>query len=121
MPSSSSLLLWKIHFLTNKTLDSSNGHLEKVKTSSNHMTSFIKSFEEISNNDGIAFLFLDPSKMHLQVFHHGTVIVGNWNSPTKQAVAILGMDPQAKLVQIIQKSIKNIKEKSFSFKDLTVS
>jgi hypothetical protein len=104
--SSSSLSLWKNYFLT----------------STNHFISFInKSFEEISKNDGIAFLFLDPSETHLQIFHHGTVIGGNWNSPTKQAVAVLGMDPQAKLIQIIQKSIKNVKEKSFSFKDFTVS
>jgi hypothetical protein len=104
--SSSSLSLWKNYFLT----------------STNHFISFInKSFEEISKNNGIAFLFLDPSETHLQIFHHGTVIGGNWNSPTKQAVAVLGMDPQAKLIQIIQKSIKNVKEKSFSFKDFTVS
>jgi len=85
-------------FLTNKTLDSSNGHVEKMKTSTNHSTSFIKSFKEISKNDGIAFLFLDPSEMHLQVFHHGTVTEGNWNSPSKQAVAILGMNSHAKPV-----------------------
>jgi hypothetical protein len=122
MPPSSSLSLRKNYFLSNSKLDTSNGHLDKLKTSTNHFISFInKSFEEISKNNGIAFLFLDPSETHLQIFHHGTLIGGNWNSPTKQAVAVLGMDPQAKLIQIIQKSIKNVKEKSFSFKDFTVS
>jgi hypothetical protein len=63
MSSLSSLSLWKNYFLTNKKLESSNGQLEK-KNSSNHSISFIKSFEEISKNDGIAFLILDPSKTH---------------------------------------------------------
>jgi len=109
MPSSSSLSLWKNYLLTNKTLDTSNGHLEKLKNSSNHMISFIKSFEEISKNDGIAFLFLDPSKTHLQVLHHEPSI----GIPLKQSVAVLGMDPQAKPIRIIQKSIKNVKENPF--------
>jgi hypothetical protein len=110
MPSSSSLSLWKNYFLTNPNLGTSNGHLAKIKTSSTHSVPFIKSFEEISKNDGITFLFLDPSETHLQLLHHGAVLGGNWNSPTKQAVAVLGMDNLAKPVQIIQKSIKNIKE-----------
>jgi hypothetical protein len=109
MPSSSSL--------SNKALDTLNGHLTKIKNSSTHSIPFIKSFENISKNEGNAFLFLDPSKTHLQIFHHGTVLGGNWNSPTKQVVAILGMDCQGKPVHIIHKSIKNVKEKSFLFED----
>jgi hypothetical protein len=102
----------------NKNLTSSDNHLEKIKMASAHSIPFIKSFEEISKNDGIAFLFLDPSEAHLQLIHHVTILGGNWNNPSKQAVAILGMDDNAKPVQIIQKSIKNIKEKPFSFEEI---
>jgi len=115
---------WKNYFLTNKKLDSSNGHLEKLKGSSNHLIPFMKSFEEISKKDGIAFLILDPSETHLQILHHGAVIGSNWNLPTKQAVVVIGTGPQAKLIQIDKKSTKNIKEKSFSsfsFEDFTTS
>jgi hypothetical protein len=118
MPSSSSLLPWKHYFLTNKSLSSLDGHLEKIKYASNHSTPFIKSFEEISKNDGIVFLFLDPSETHLQLFHHGIVFSRSWNAPSKQAVAFVGVDNTAKPVQIIQKSIKNKKEKSFPSKTL---
>jgi hypothetical protein len=73
MPSSSSLSLWKHHFLTNKTLATSDGHLAKIKLTSIQSIPFIKSFEEISKNAGIAFLFFDPSESHLQLLHHGTI------------------------------------------------
>jgi hypothetical protein len=102
MPTSSSLSLWKRHFLTNKSLSSSDSYLEKIKLASNRLTTFIKSFEEILKNDGIAFLFLDPSETHLQLLHHGIVFGGNWTNPSNQAVAILGTDESAKPIQIIQ-------------------
>jgi hypothetical protein len=95
--------------------------LDKIKQASNHSLTFIKSFEEITRNDGVAFLILDPSETHLQLVYQGTVFGGNWNSPSKQAVAILGTEGNAKPVQIVQKSIKNIKEKSFSFEDIAGS
>jgi hypothetical protein len=100
MPSSSSLSLWKHYFLTNRNLTTSDNHLEKIKNASTHSIPFIKSFEEISENDGIAFLFLDPSETHLQLIHHGTDLGRNWSTPSKQAVAILGIDNNAKPVQI---------------------
>jgi hypothetical protein len=81
--SSSSLPPWKNYFLTNKDPDISNDHLDKIKLSSTHSIPFLKSFEEISKNYGIAFLFLDPSKMHLQLLHHGAILGGNWTSPMK--------------------------------------
>jgi hypothetical protein len=121
MPSSSSLSLWKNHFLTNKNLSTSDIHLEKIKQASNHSTPFIKSFEEIAKNDGVAFLILDPSEIHLQLLHQGSVFGGNWNDPNRHAVAILGTNNNAKPVEIIQKSIKNIKEKSFPFEDIAGS
>jgi hypothetical protein len=121
MPSSSSLSLWKHHLLTNKTLSASNGHLGKIKHPSTHSTPFIKSFEEIARNDGVAFLILDPTETHLQLLHQGSVFGGNWNDPDKQAIAILGTNDNAKPVQIIQKSIKNIKVMSFTFEEIANS
>jgi hypothetical protein len=72
-------------------------------------------------NDGVAFLILDPTETHLQLLHQGSVFGRNWNDPYKQAVVILRTCDNAKPVQIIQKSIKNIKEKSFSFEDIASS
>jgi hypothetical protein len=117
MPLQARLSLWKNFFLTNKELDSSNLHMEKIKKASAHAATFPKSFEEISKNEGISFLILDPTETHLQILHHGHVFGGNWNSPTKKLAAVLGCDAEAKPVLIIQKSIKNIKEKSCSFDD----
>jgi hypothetical protein len=101
MPSSSSLSLQKHHFLTNNTLTTSDGHLEKIKHASNHLIPFIKSFEEISKNDGLAFLFLDPSETHLQLLHHGTVLGGTWNAPSKQDISILGKDGLCTLFSLL--------------------
>jgi hypothetical protein len=89
--------------------------LEKIKKASRDSLSFPQAFEEISKNGGISFLILDPSETQVQLLHHGHVIGGNWNAPAKKQVAILGSNFEAKPVQIIQKSIKNIKAKSFGF------
>jgi len=89
--------------------------LEKIKKASRDSLSFPQAFEEISKNEGISFLILDPSETQVQLLHHGHVIGGNWNAPAKKHVAILGSDFEAKPVQIIQKLIKNIKAKSFGF------
>jgi len=101
-----------------KELDLSNVHMDKIKRASSHSTTFPKAFEEISKNEGVAFLSLDPTETHLQILHHGLVLGGNWNSPSKKLVAILGHDSEAKPVQIVQKSIKSIKEKSFNLEEL---
>jgi hypothetical protein len=118
MPNQSQLSIWKRFFLTNKDLDSLNLHMEKIKKASSHSSTFPKSFEEISKNAGVSFLILDSTETHLQILHHGHVLGGNWNYPTKKLVAVLGCDSEAKPVQIVQKSIKNMKEKSFPFSDL---
>ncbi len=75
---------------------------------------FIFSFEEISKNQGISFLSLDPTESYMQLFHHGAIIGGSWNSPAKQLVSVLGFDNEAKPIQIVQKSIKDVKAKSHS-------
>jgi hypothetical protein len=110
--------IWKKHFLLVKKLDVSNTHLDKLKKAVTHGVSFPKSFEEISKNEGVSYLILDPTETHLQLLHHGHVLGGNWASPAKKLVAILGCDSEARPVQIVQKSIKNIKEKSFSLQKI---
>jgi len=117
MPHQAKLSLWKNFFLSNKNLDSSDHFLGNMLKASSHSVSFPKAFEEISKNDGVSFLILDPTETHLQILHHGHVLGGNWSSPSKKLVAVLGCDSGAKPVQIVQKSIKNIKEKSFSLED----
>jgi hypothetical protein len=84
------------------------------------MISFINSFEEISKNQGISFLSLDPTESYMQLFHHGTIIGGSWDSPSKQLVSVLGFDSDAKPIQIVQKSIKDIKTKSHSVEELAI-
>jgi hypothetical protein len=113
----SSLASWKDYFSSNKSLDSSNVHLVKIKNSVGPSISFQTSFEEISKNSGISFLFLDPTESHLQLFHHGAIIGGSWNSPGKQLVSILGFDHNSKPVQIVEKSIKDVKAKANSYDD----
>jgi hypothetical protein len=121
MPHQSHLSLWKNCFLSNKALDASNLHLDKIKKSSGHLTTFSKAFEEFSKNDGIAFLVMDPNEPVIQLLHHGHVLGGSWDSPTKKLVAILGLDSDAKPVQLVSKSIKNIKEKTFELEELQES
>ncbi len=102
----SSVLSWKDFFLSSKHLDSSNGHLIRIKASVGPSIPFLTSFEEISKNPGISFLSLDPSKSQLQLFHHGTIIGGLWSSPTKHLVSVLALDQSAKPIQIVEKSIR---------------
>ena len=110
----SSVLSWKDFFLSSKHLDTSNDHLIRIKASVGPSIPFVSSFEEISKNPGISFLSLDPSESQLQLFHHGTIIGGSWSSPSKHLVSVLGFDHSAKPIQIVEKSIKDVKHKSFS-------
>jgi hypothetical protein len=89
--------------------------MDKIMKVSNNSVSFPKSLEEISKNPGVSFLFLDPTETHLQLLHHGNVLGGNWSTLTKKLVAVLGVESDAKPVQIIQKLVKNIREKSFDW------
>ncbi len=121
MPAQAKLSLWKRVFLTNKDLETSNLHLNKIKKFSGHSVTLLKSFEEISKNVGVSFLILDPTESQLQIVHHGHVLRGNWSSLTKKLVTILGADPEAKPIHIAQKLIKNIKEKSFCFDEFAAN
>jgi hypothetical protein len=117
MPSSSTLSLWKDYYATNKHFDSSNKFIKKMKDVSSPFIPFADSFSEISKNQGFAFLFLDPSETNLQLIRHSSVIGGDWLNPKKTLVAILGFEYPYKPIQIIQRSIKEIKTKSFNAKE----
>jgi hypothetical protein len=55
------------------------------------------------------------------LFHHGTIVGGSWDSPSKQLVSILKFDNDAKPIQLIQKSVKDVKVKSHSFEEFASS
>ncbi len=113
----STLSSWTNYFSSNKDLNSSNHHLIRIRNSVGPSIPILNSFDEISKNQGVSFLSLDPSESQLQLFHHCTPIGGSWDSPSKHLVAILGFDSTAKPIQIVQKSIKDVKQKTYSFDD----
>jgi hypothetical protein len=51
---------WKAYFSTNIDLDSSNLLLDKIKNAVSALVPFIIFLEEISKNQGITFISLDP-------------------------------------------------------------
>jgi hypothetical protein len=55
------------------------------------------------------------------LFHHGTIVGGSWDSPSKQLVSILKFNNDAKPIQLIQKSVKDVKVKSHSFEEFASS
>jgi hypothetical protein len=57
----SRLSSWKDYFLHSKELESSNYMLKHLYQASIPSANFETSFDEISKNPGIGFLFLDPS------------------------------------------------------------
>lgn len=93
-------------------------HIGNIKKASKDSNSFAKFFDDVSKNEGISFLILDPTETHIQILHHGHILGGSWSIPTKKMVAVLGSDDDAKPVQIIQKSIKNIKDRALEFQNL---
>ncbi len=82
---------------------------------------FIKSFEEISKNEGIAFLYLDPSETKLQLLHRSFILGRSWSYLSHRLMAVLGFDHLAHPIQIIQKLVKDIKAKSHSMSDFTTN
>jgi len=58
----SSLLSWKDIILSDKARDSSNAFLPKIKEVVGLSIPFVPFFDEISKDQGIVFLSLDPSE-----------------------------------------------------------
>jgi len=118
MPSQTKLSIWKKLYFESIDLDISDEHIDRIKKASNHQATFSKSFEALLKNKGVSFLILDPTETQIQLLHHGHVLSGNWSNPTKKLIAILGTDSETKPVEISQKSIKNVKDKTFGFNNL---
>jgi hypothetical protein len=117
----STLSFWKDYFRSKETLSVSNSLLSKLRDAVGPSMPFLKSFDEISKNDGIAFLSLDPSETQLQLFHHSSVLGGTWTCPTYRLVAVLGFDHSACPIQIAQKSVKDIKTKSHTMTEFATA
>jgi hypothetical protein len=88
--------------------------LSKIKESVSVLMDFTESFENISKNDRISFLSLNPSESEMQPFHHRTILGGSWSDPEKHLIAILVSDSYAKPIQILPKFIKDVKVKTHS-------
>jgi len=67
---------------------------------------------EISKNHRITLLALDASEGNLQLFHHLTILRGNWVNKTEKIVATLGFENDASPIKLIDKSIKESKGKT---------
>jgi len=72
------------------------------------------SIMEISKNPVITLLALDASKGNLQLFHHSTILGGNWANKTEKIVAIQGFENDASPIKLIDKLIKESKGKTSS-------
>jgi hypothetical protein len=112
---------WKTYFLKTPKLEFSNSLLKEIRQSVDPSLPFFDSVKEISKNDGITFLSLDPSEDRLQLFHHTTVIGGSWNSNEEKIAAIHGFDKGSIPVQLAIKSIHDVKAKSFSLEQFAAA
>jgi len=70
------------------------------------------------HTEKISFICLDPTESFIQLVHHCHVLGGSWSNPNKVFVGILGSDKSAKPIQLISKSIKVNKSKTFSIAEL---
>jgi len=86
----------------------------QLRSSIDLSADFSKCFEEIVKNPGVCFLSLDPSETRLQLFHHPTVIGGSWKDPNKRLIAFIDFEFESNPIEIVQKSIREVKGKSHS-------
>jgi hypothetical protein len=109
---------WKQFLLLNKELEVSNNYFRKIKELSDPDIAFKVSFAEISKNQGISFICVDPTESFIQLLHNCHVLRGGWDNPSKILVSILGTDKTAKPIQLILKSVKSLKAKTDSLEEL---
>jgi hypothetical protein len=105
---------WKDYFIKSKKFDYLNNNLVQLRETIDPASEILKNFEDVSKHPGVCFLSLDPSESKLQLFHHPTVIGGSWKEPTKRMIAFVDYDFNANPVEIVQKSIIEVKGKSHS-------
>jgi hypothetical protein len=111
---------WKDFFLQSKQFNYLNDNLIQLRESIDPSANSLKNFEEISKNPGVCFLALDPSETKLQLFHHPTVICGSWKDPIKKMIAFIDLEFNANPVELVPKSIKEIKGKSHSIQEFNL-
>jgi hypothetical protein len=77
-------------------------------------------FDDISKNPGVCFIALDPSQTKLQLFHHPSVIRGSWKNPNKSMIAFIDLECSANPVELVHKSINEVKGKSHSIHEFNL-
>jgi hypothetical protein len=113
MISSTKTTNWKEFFIKSKRFDYLDENLMQLRESIDPNAEFLEEFEEISKNPGVCFLALDPSETKLSLFHHPSVVGGSWKKP-KTMIGFINFEFNANPVEIVSKSIKEIKGKSHS-------
>jgi hypothetical protein len=102
---------WKHFFLDSTEFNYSNKLLSKIKEAGSAGNTAEKIFTDFSRNPGIGFLSLDVSEEKLQLFQHPTILGGSWMNEELKLVALIGLSNKATLIQIVPKSLKEVKVK----------
>lgn len=109
-----------------KARDSSNALLPKIKAAVGPSIPFVHLFKEISKNQGILLFYFchwtrPKPNYNYFITVSSWVDLGHLLLTFKQLVSVLGIDGSAKPVQIIYKSVKDMKQKSFPFQEFDTS
>jgi hypothetical protein len=103
---------WKHFFLDSQEFNYSNKILDKIKIAGAACNTAEKIFTDFSRNPGIGFLSLDASKEKLQLFHNPTILGGTWMNEELKLVALIGLSNKATPIQVVPKSLKEVKVKA---------
>ncbi len=109
---------WKQFFLESQEFNYSNKLLSKIKEAGSAGNTAEKIFTDFSRNPGIGFLSLDASEENLQLFHHPTILGGSWMDEEIKLVALCGLNNKATPIQVVPKSLKEIKVKAPKSQDI---
>jgi hypothetical protein len=102
---------WKHFFLDSTEFNYSNKLLSKIKEAGSAGNTAEKIFTGFSRNPGIGFLSLDASEENLQLFYHPTILGDSWMNEELKLVALIGLSNKATPIQIVPKSLKEVKVK----------
>ena len=103
---------WKQFFLDSQEFNYSNKLLSQIKEAGSAGNTAEKIFTDFSHNPGIGFLSLDASEENLQLFHHPTILGSSWMDEELKLVALFGLSNKATPIQVVPKSLKEIKVKA---------
>lgn len=107
-----SITSWKDHFTKKSHCRIFQQSPTTIRDSISPSINVFDSIMEISKNPRITLLALDASEGNLQLFHHLTILRGNWVNKTEKIVATLGFENDASPIKLIDKSIKESKGKT---------